>query len=80
MGWIKATLVNRVTVKAKPGEGKDVVYDFGVADVRINDDTNFDPEKPSATTSLGLQIPVIPINEMNILTLENLSNCIHFFF
>ena len=49
-----------MTIKAKPGEGKEVAYDYGLSDVRIDDDTDFDPEKPSATRTLSLQIPVFP--------------------
>jgi Arrestin (or S-antigen), C-terminal domain len=60
VGWIKATLVQRVTVKTKGGEGTEVVYEYGLADERIEDDTEFDPEQPSVTKTLNLSIPVHP--------------------
>jgi hypothetical protein len=58
IGWIKATLVNRATIKAKPGE-KEVVFDYNVGDVKFDEDTDFDIEKPSITRTLNLQIPVL---------------------
>lgn len=53
-------MINRVTIKTKAGEGKEVAYDRGVSDARIDEDTDFDPEKPSMTRTLSLQIPVFP--------------------
>lgn len=61
MGWIKAILVNRVTVKGKAGESKEVVMDHAVTDVRQEEDTDFNPEKPNCTVNLDLFIPVLPL-------------------
>src|SRR5271154_4308376 len=61
VGWIKATLVNRVIVKAKANEGKEIIIDYGVADEKFDDDTDFDPETPSATKVLNLSIPVLSL-------------------
>ena len=61
MGWIKANLINRVTIKAKTGQGKDVVLDYGVAEEKFVEDTDFDdPENPPITRKLGVKIPVPP--------------------
>jgi len=50
-------LVGRVTIKNKPGE-KDNILDYGLSDEKFDDDTDFDPEKPTASRVLNLQIPV----------------------
>jgi hypothetical protein len=46
-----------VTIKNKPGE-KDSVLDYALSDEKFDDDTDFDPEKPTASRVLNLQIPV----------------------
>ena len=51
-----------------------MVYDYGVSDIKIEDDTDFDPEKPSVTRTLSLKIPVFPY--ALILIIENLSHSI----
>jgi hypothetical protein len=53
-------LVNRVTIHGKAGQSKEVTLDYAVADEKIEDDTDFDPEKVSQTVKLGLPIPVRP--------------------
>ena len=50
------TLVNRVTIKGKP---KEVVMDYAVKEEKLDDDTDFDLEKPTCTVKLGIQIPVL---------------------
>jgi hypothetical protein len=46
-----------VTIKNKPGE-KETVLDYALSDEKFDDDTDFDPEKPTASRTLNLQIPV----------------------
>lgn len=58
MGWIKVNLINRVTIKTKTGQGKEVALDYGVAEDKTEEDTDFDPEKPNVTLTLRLKIPV----------------------
>lgn len=60
VGWIKATLVNRFIIKGKPGE-KEFVYDYGLSDIKFDDDTDFEPEKTTTSRTLNLEIPVISL-------------------
>jgi hypothetical protein len=61
VGWIKATLINRVTIHGKQGS-KEVTLDFALNDTKIDDDTDFEPDEVNKTVKLGLQIPVpIPL-------------------
>ena len=46
-----------MTIKNKPGE-KDTVFDYGLSDAKFDEDTEFDPEKPTVSRVLNLQIPV----------------------
>lgn len=69
MGWIKATLVNRVTIKGKP---KEVVIDYAVTEEKLDDETDFDLEKLTHTVKLGLKIPVMSL--LSELTVENMPN------
>ena len=49
-------MVNRVTIKGKP---KEVVIDYAVTEEKLDDDTDFDLEKPTHTVKVGLKIPVM---------------------
>jgi hypothetical protein len=69
VGWIKATLVNRVTIKGKP---KEVVIDYAVTEEKLDDETDFDLEKLTHTVKLGLKIPVMSL--LSELTVENMPN------
>jgi len=69
-------LINRVTIKAKTGQIKEVVLDYGVAEEKTEEDTDFDPEKPNVTLTLRLKIPV-PLPPYSDLTIANLSDCSH---
>lgn len=70
-----------MTIKTKAGEGKETVYDYGLSDARIEDDTEFDPDVPEVTKKLNLTIPVQPFSFLESKTtnrgggLENLPNC-----
>jgi hypothetical protein len=72
VGWIKATLVNRVTIKGKP---KEVVIDYAVTEEKLDDETDFDLEKLTHTVKLGLKIPVM--SSLSELTVENVPNSYH---
>jgi len=57
-----------------------MVYDYGVSDARIEDDTEFDPDVPEVVKKLNLTIPVQPFSFLEGKTtnrggeLENLPN------
>jgi hypothetical protein len=59
VGWIKATLVNRVIVKGTGPQSKEVTLDFAVTDQRQDEDIDFNPEKLNCTVNLSLKIPVV---------------------
>jgi hypothetical protein len=66
VGWIKATLINRVTIHGKQGS-KEVTLDYALTDTKIDDDTDFAPDEINKTVKLGLVIPVpSPLSFANV--------------